>query len=176
MKNSTTLLLAFALPFTLAACRRDAPQAVEAPARPWYAPEPWQAGPEAPQPLLHTVWKLSHLPVDDHHPAVQLVPRSQAGFVIFEADGRRLTGFAGCQPLTGVYRLHGEEGLAIEAVARTGARCHKATFDTIGDRFATALSTATGYRLGKDDAVLELLDGERVTATLIYRTPPPGRW
>ncbi|AWH47083.1 META domain-containing protein [Stenotrophomonas sp. ZAC14A_NAIMI4_1] len=159
------------LALALAACT----ETESPPARPWYAPEPWQ-GPEAPQPLLHTVWKLSHLPVDDHHPAVQLVPRSQAGFVIFEADGHRLTGFAGCQPLSGVYHLQGNEGLAIEAVARTGARCHKATFDTIGDRFATALSTATGYRLGKDDAVLELLDGERVTATLIYRTPPPGRW
>ncbi|HDS1651867.1 META domain-containing protein [Stenotrophomonas maltophilia] len=176
MRTYTALLLAWVLPITLAACKKDAPQAAEAPPRPWYAPEPWKAGPEVPQPLLQTVWKLSHLPLDDHHPAVQLDPRSQAGFVIFEADGSRLTGFAGCQPLTGVYHLEGEQTLAIEAVARTGARCHKAMFDTVGDRFATALSTATGYRLGKDDAVLELLDGERVTATLIYREPPPGRW
>lgn len=66
--------------------------------------------------------------------------------------------------------------LKIGGLTRTGSRCHKEKFDEEGHRFATALSTSTGYRMANNDALLYILNGETVTATLIYRTPPKGSW
>ncbi len=135
----------------------------------------WPETPEAPRPLLNTEWKLHDLPASGDRPATTVPPESQVGFVILHADGRHLVGYAGCQPFTALYQQHGER-LHIEGLARTGSRCHKECMDDIGDRFATALSRATGYRLATDDALLHLLDGDRITATLIYRTRPEGLW
>ncbi|WP_185753467.1 META domain-containing protein [Stenotrophomonas rhizophila] len=135
----------------------------------------WPTAPEPPQPLLNTVWKLRDLPASDAHPAITLSPESHAGFIILEADGQHLTGYAGCQPMTALYHQQGAR-LKIDGLARIGSRCHKEKFNNVGDRFAAALSNATGYRLASDDALLHILNGDQVTATLIYRTPPKGHW
>lgn len=121
------------------------------------------------------IWKLRELPASDAHPAITLSPESHAGFIILEGDGQQLTGYAGCQPMNALYNQQGAH-LRIKGLTRTGSRCHKEKFDEVGDRFATALSTATGYRMANDDALLHILNGETVTATLIYRTPPKGSW
>lgn len=135
----------------------------------------WPETPEPPQPLLGTVWKLHDLPASGEHAAITVSPESHVGFIILEADGQHLTGYAGCQPMTALYRHEGGR-VKVEGLARTGSRCHNEIFDNVGDRFATALSTATGVRMASDDALLYVLNGEDVTATLIYRTPPKGRW
>lgn len=137
--------------------------------------ETWPTTPEPPQPLLGTVWKLHDLPATADKAATLVPPDSHVGFIILEADGRHLTGYAGCQPMTALYRQQGMQ-LTVDGLARTGSRCHKERFDDVGDRFAAALSGATGYRMAEDDALLHILHGETVTATLIYRTPPKGSW
>lgn len=137
--------------------------------------ETWPTTPEPPQPLLNTVWKLHDLPASGERPAITVSPESHVGFIILEGDGQHLTGYAGCQPMTALYQQQGTQ-LKIEGLTRTGSRCHKDKFDDVGDRFAAALSNATGYRMASDDALLHILNGETVTATLIYRTPPKGRW
>ena len=168
MKRRSALPL-FLISFTaLTACE---PEPVPLPEL-W---ESWPVTPEPPQPLLNTVWKLRDLPASDAHPAITLSPESHAGFIILEDDGQHLTGYAGCQPMTALYSQQGAQ-LKVEGLARTGSRCHKEKFDEVGDRFARALSTATGYRMANNDALLYILNGETVTATLIYRTPPKGSW
>jgi heat shock protein HslJ len=78
---------------------------------------------EAPKPLEETVWKLDQIgPGHWEGAPIVVSPESQVGFVIFAADGRTLTGYAGCQPVTGQYRREGDT-LRIEAVEATGGRC-----------------------------------------------------
>lgn len=131
---------------------------------------------EAPRPLQTTVWKLTQLDVEGAPAALTDIPQdSHVGFVIFNAQDQSLIGFAGCQQIDGRYSVAGER-LTISELVATGTRCHNPRFDRIGDRFMQALRESTVYRLGSDDARLELRTGDTLRAVLLYRTPKEFKW
>jgi heat shock protein HslJ len=135
-----------------------------------------QEEPSKARPLQTTVWKLAQLDLGNTpHELTDIPQLSNVGFVIFNAEDQSLKGFAGCQQVEGRYRVDGEQ-LHIDSIILSGSRCHKARFDEVGERFANALRSVTTYRLGTDDARLELQTDGNTTAVLLYRTPKEFFW
>ena len=77
-----------------------------------------------------------------------------------EKGEKRITGFAGCNSLTGGYTLSADKVKFV--IATTKMMCPEEQM-AVEDFLLKALSSATSYKIEGD--VLELLDGETMLAT-----------
>lgn len=107
--------------------------------------------PERDHPLTETHWRLVELNGKE-----LTVGREQRGTLVLTEDGQRVSGFGGCNRLTGVYQLEANS-LRFKNMASTMMACPDPLM-TEEREFVTALSATESYRIsGK---TLELLNGK----------------
>lgn len=99
--------------------------------------------------LEDSYWKLIELDGE----AVGVAEGGREPHLVFHGEQERLTGFGGCNRLTGGYQREGE-ALSIGRVAATRMACVPA--NDLEPRFLIMLENVAGYRLRADR--LELLD------------------
>jgi putative lipoprotein len=110
------------------------------------------APPAGAAPLQNTYWKLVEL-----LGTTVVVPEKQREpHLILRADGRRLSGFSGCNHLAGSYALDGEK-LSFGRAAGTLMACPQGMEQERA--FLDALARVQGFRIGGGQR-LELLDAE----------------
>ncbi|MBB3141063.1 META domain-containing protein [Halomonas organivorans] len=101
--------------------------------------------------LEDSYWKLIELDGE----AVEVAEGVREPHLVFHGEQQRLTGFGGCNRLTGGYQREGE-ALSIGRVAATRMACM--TGNDLEPRFLAMLEQVAGYRLRADR--LELLDAD----------------
>ena len=108
--------------------------------------------------LENTHWRLSEV---NGNPIITLGGSRDVHITMATENGeKRISGFAGCNSLTGGYTLSGDKVKFV--IATTKMMCPEEQM-AVEDFLLTALSSATSYKIEGD--VLELLDGETTLAT-----------
>lgn len=106
----------------------------------------------------NTHWRLAEM---NGNPIITL-PGSRDVYIMMtsEKGEKRITGFAGCNSLTGSYTLSGDKVKFV--IATTKMMCPEEQM-AVEDFLLNALSSGTSYKVDGD--VLELLDGQTTLAT-----------
>lgn len=113
--------------------------------------------------LENTHWRLSEM---NGNPIITLDGSRDVHIMLTTDRGeKRISGFAGCNQLTGGYTLSGEKVKFV--VASTKMMCPEEQM-AVEDFLLKALSTATSFKIDGD--MLELLDGE--TSLAIFKAIP----
>lgn len=106
----------------------------------------------------NTHWRLAEM---NGNPIITL-PGSRDVYIMMttEKGEKRITGFAGCNSLTGGYTLSGDKVKFMTAT--TKMMCTEEQM-AVEDFLLNALSSTTSYKIEGD--ILELLDGQTTLAT-----------
>jgi copper homeostasis protein (lipoprotein) len=98
---------------------------------------------------------------------VTLVPQQREPFIVLQSGDRRITGFSGCNQLSGSYHLAADE-LKILPAATTRMACAQGM--DIEQRLLKALEATASWRIEGDR--LDLLDKQREILAIFKSANP----